>query len=112
MKEPAFTLWLEFEEYQDHPEATQSDPENDFCNIAITLASGERYALNVWTFRYLQTAREVGDHPSEEMRGRYLFPPDLFVERLDRPTLEAIAADLLRHGGLKSEWLVDEGFEP
>src|SRR4051812_48413459 len=97
-----FELWLEFE----HTDPAGQDPADDFANIQVRLPDGRRDALNVWTFRFLYRARfpwpyEVtGNRPAE-----YVVGPDLFVERLDRPTLERVVAELLVHGELKPEWL-------
>lgn len=107
-RRPQFELWLEFE----HTEPSNTDPTDDFANIQVSLPDGRRYALNVWTFRFLQRARfpwpyEVtDDRPTE-----YVVAPDLFVEQLDRPTLERVVAELLTRGELKTEWLCpsDEG---
>jgi hypothetical protein len=100
---PAFELWLEFE----HTEPTAGhDPADDFANVQVRLPDGRRYALNVWTFRFLQRARFPW--PYEATAGRpaeYVVAPDLFVERLDRPTLERVVGELLAHRGMKSEWL-------
>lgn len=99
----AFELWLEFEHTVPAP---GDDPTDDFANVQVRLPDGRRYALNVWTFRFLHRARfpwpyEIGaGRPAE-----YVLPPDLFVERLDRPTLERVVGRLLAHGEMKSEWL-------
>jgi hypothetical protein len=109
----AFELWLEFELWQPRPEigpqVNKFDPEDDFCNITITFATGERYALNVWTFNYLAHARQDdrADGDGITGNGKYLLPPDLFVERLDRHLLEEIVADLIRRDTLRAEWRCD-----
>jgi len=36
---------------------------------------------------------------------KYVIPPDLFVERLDRTTNQAAVADMLAAGDLRTEWL-------
>jgi hypothetical protein len=36
---------------------------------------------------------------------KYVHPPDLFVERLDRSTLEAVITELLEKNEMKPEWL-------
>ena len=79
---PEFELWLEFEHWQPQPD---DDPTTDFFNMQVRLPDGRRYALNVWTFKFLHKARYPW--PYEEGVGEpeeYLLPPDLFVERLDR----------------------------
>jgi hypothetical protein len=82
------------------------DPTDDFANVEVRLVDGRRYALNVWTFRFLHRARfpwpydVTGERPAE-----YVVAPDLFVERMDRPTLERAVGELLAQGEMKPEWL-------
>lgn len=47
-----FNLWLEFEEI----DPVNWDKENEFCNIHIDLEDGRHYGINVWTYKYLETA--------------------------------------------------------
>jgi hypothetical protein len=98
---PHFSLWLEFEHWQPTPD---DDPTNNFFNMIIVLEDGRRYALNVWTFAYFARAQAEERASGEALGGRYLLPPDLFVERLDRGLLEEVVADLLRNGDLRKEW--------
>jgi len=105
----SFILWLEFEHYEAAP---GDDPEDDFCNVRIDLPNGEAHALNVWTFKYLQRARQEDERTGEGLNGRYLVGPDLFVARLDRPTMEAVFADLVRTGQFKQEWRVSGQIPP
>jgi hypothetical protein len=102
-----FTLWLEFE----HWTAQEGDdPEDEVFNIQVTLPSGRRYALNVWTFQYLSRAVQECCSTEEHPGGSYLPAPDLFVERLDRKLLEDVVADLIAKDGLSPQWEVpDEG---
>jgi hypothetical protein len=99
----AFDLWLEFEHTEPPP---GHDPTDDFANVQVRLPDGRRYALNVWTFRFLHRAwfpwpyEITADRPAE-----YVVAPDLFVEALDRPTLERVVRELLAQGEMKSEWL-------
>ena len=51
---PAFELWLEFEHWEPKPD---DDPTDNFFNMQVKLPDGRRYALNVWTFKFLQKAR-------------------------------------------------------
>lgn len=92
-------LWIEAEHL--------ADDVNDFCNIAVYLSTGERYALNVWTFDFFNEARESGEmHASPAVKHLYMHPPDLFVEDLSRPTLEKIVVDLIETGRLPTANLV------
>lgn len=100
---PKFELWLEFEHWIAND---QNDLENDFFNMHVILPNGKRYALNVWTFKYLEQARYKAKDIGEFLGGNYLLPPDLFVERLDRKLLEEIFAELILDGCMKDEWLV------
>jgi hypothetical protein len=93
-------LWLEFEElgadYSD-------DPENDFFNMWVRLDDGRLYALNVWTFKFFETARENDRHAGSSLGGEYLVAPDLFVERLDRSVVERAIRDLVALDGLPED---------
>jgi hypothetical protein len=100
-----FQLWIEFEHYAAKPD---DDPADDFFNMMITMSDGSQFALNIWTFAYLRREREEAEASGESLGGRYLLPPDLFVERLDRALLEEIVSDLIRGGLLKEEWRVTE----
>lgn len=101
MVTPAFDLWLEFELYLD-----DYDPLEDFANVQVTLPDGRKYAMNVWTFgvirhvRYPWPYQEGVGEPAE-----YLLPPDLFVERLDRPTMERVIGRMLAANEMREEWL-------
>jgi hypothetical protein len=113
-----FSLWLEFEQWQPEP---ADEPEDDFFNMKVTLASGRVYALNVWTFKFLENAIHAvrfGD-PSEQARAlsldliakhplerQYLMTPDLLVARLDRKLIEDIIGHMLDEWGeqLNPEW--------
>jgi hypothetical protein len=98
-----FDLWLEFEHTKPSPNDALAD---DFANVQVRLPDGRRYAMNVWTFRFLHRARFPW--PYEGTSGppaEYVTAPDLFVERLDRPTLERVVRQLLANGELDEQWL-------
>ncbi len=97
-----FELWLEFEWWQPQPE---DDPHNNFFNMRIRLSNGKTYALNVWTFTYLVRTHHHDQQLGERLAGQYLVPPDLLVEKLDRPLLEAVVHDLIQTNSLRDEWL-------
>lgn len=100
-----FDLWLEFEHWV--PEE-RDDAEDDFFNMQIVMHSGEKYALNVWTYKVLSRIVDDCQKSGECLEGSYLLPPDLFVQRLDRDLLEQIVADLIANGELKKEWEVPD----
>ena len=107
---PLFDLWLEFEHATPSPD---DDPTDDFANIQVRLRDGRKYAMNVWTFRFLHRARFPW--PYEDTSGQpaeYVVAPDLFVERLDRPTLERVVTQLLATGGLDEQWLCEQWLCP
>lgn len=93
---PDFTLWLEFEavDFGDY------DIENEFCNIHVDTREGIRYGINVWTFKFLETARQLDQHNGENLNGTYIRPPDLFVKELTRECIEKAIEDLLKSGPL------------
>jgi hypothetical protein len=106
---PKFDLWLEVEtgEPLDQP---ANRPNENFGNIEVKLHDGRRYALNVWTFDFLPFARYPWPYEIDESQepAKYLLPPDLFVEKLDRPTIENIVTQLLKNNEMKEEWLCED----
>lgn len=96
---------MEFEHWESKE---GEDPEDDFFNMQVMLADGKKYALNVWTFKYLAKAVEECRQTGEHLHGSYLPPPDLFVERLDRALIERVVADLIQGDGLREEWEVHD----
>ncbi|WAS90369.1 hypothetical protein [Nannocystis punicea] len=102
----SFDLWLEFEHWEPLP---GDDPTDEFANVVVLLPDGRRYALNVWTFQFIHRAR-LEDDP--DVPAEYLLPPDLFVERLDRPTMERVVRQLLARDEMRAEWLCPPSDEP
>jgi len=98
-----FTLWLEFEWWEPEPD---DDPELNFFNMRVDCSDGHAYALNVWTFRYLDHVRQEATQTGESLSGTYLVPPDLLVQRLERDHIATVVADMIMSRGLASEWLV------
>jgi hypothetical protein len=92
-----FKLWLEFEEVD--PDSW--DRENDFANIHVDLADGRHYGLNVWTYKYLQTALNEDARENNNLNGLYIIPPDLFVKELTRECIHKTISDLLTKGDLE-----------
>ena len=89
----SFKLWLEFEET-----GPWEDIENDFANIAVNMLDGRRYGINVWTFKFLDSARK---EEKDEGNNRYIIPPDLFVKELSRECIEQTILELLKQGDLE-----------
>ena len=99
-----YVLWLEFEQYAGGYPGPDDDPGRDFCNALLTVGS-KKYGLNIWTFAFLDYAREFDDDGTRfAERARFLVPPDLLVERLDRETISAAIESLLG-SGLPSSWI-------
>lgn len=99
----SFELWLEFEHWQPKPD---DDPFVDFFNMQISLSDGRRYALNVWTFGFLEVARCPWLWGEEKKEPEvYVVAPDLFVEKLDRDLIEQVVQRMLDQDELKAEWL-------
>ena len=105
MEEPTFELWLEFEQWIPQE---GDDPEDDFFIMHVKMPGDVTYALNVWTFKVLERVRLDEQQQGSCLGGSYLFPPDLFVERLDRPLMERVVADIIKKGYMKDEWLVEK----
>ena len=92
-----FKLWLEFEE----ADAGNWDIENEFCNIHVYLEDGRHYGINVWTYKYLETAIKEDNKTGENLYGLYQTPPDLFVKELTRDCIRQTIEDLLKKGDLE-----------
>lgn len=93
---PDFSLWLEFEEV----DFGDYDIENEFCNIQVDTREGIRYGINVWTFKFVETARQLDEQNGAKLNGSYLRPPDLLVKELTRECIEKVIEDLLKEGPL------------
>ncbi|MDI3284323.1 hypothetical protein [Polyangium sp. 15x6] len=98
------SLWLEFEEWEPPDEVP------DFFNMMIRLHDGREYALNVWTFAFVEQLRK--ELHEERSAPVFTVGPDLIVDVADRPTLEAIADRLVQEQSLRDEWLVREDDTP
>ena len=92
-----FKLWLEFEEI----DVTNWNLENDFCNIHVLLDDGRKYGLNIWTYKFLETAVLEDSKNGQNLNGLYQTPPDLFVKELSRKCIEQTIAELLKNGNLE-----------
>lgn len=79
-------IWLEFEHIADPDWNTNAQKE--FCNVVAKISDGREYAFNVWSYGFFELAIVQAKAEEFELSGIYLLPPDLFVERVDRPTIE------------------------
>ncbi len=98
-------LWLEFEHWTPSPD---EDPAREFFNMTVTCTDGVRYALNVWTYGYFELARAEAISETNTLGGRFLEPPDLFVEVMNRALIEQVVATLIAQGRMRPEWRVPE----
>lgn len=95
-----FTLWLEFEHVEhDYP----VDPYKDFFNCVIRTEDGRDCALNVWTFGVVGEFVEHDRASGKNLSGRYMLPPDLLVEKVDRDLMEEVVRELLESGDLEEK---------
>ena len=105
MAHRTFSLWLEFEEYgASHPQPG-NDPACDFCNAIITM-DGRSCGINIWTFGFIEYTRRFDEStglPRPEPE-RFLLSPDLLVERLERPLIEAALSTVLDLHGRPAHW--------
>ena len=102
--EHPFSLWLEFEQYAGGYPGPKDDPLCDFCNAQVTVGDS-LYAINIWTFAYVEKARQPEDNSKV---ATYLLPPDFLVVRLDRATIAHSIQELLSAGGLPDSWRVEQ----
>jgi hypothetical protein len=94
-------IWIEAEHL--------AEDVDDFCNIAVYLSTGERYALNVWTFDFFTMAQADGEiNASPAVKHLYMHPPDLFVQDLGRPTVEKVVIDMLERGRIPARCLMPD----
>lgn len=100
-----FELWIETE--QGDPADKANRPTENFCNIRFSLNDGRSYALNVWTYDFVQFAKYEWPYDTEvsDRTELYVLPPDLFVERLDRATLENVVSKLIEKNDLQDRWM-------
>ncbi len=94
---PDFTLWLEFEAV----DPGNWDIENEFCNIHVDLSDGTHYGINVWTYKFLESAIASDQMTGASLSGLYRVPPDLFVKELTRDCIQRTIKDLLQIGPLE-----------
>ncbi|WP_111595113.1 hypothetical protein [Chitinophaga dinghuensis] len=88
-----FKLRLEFEEI----DPGNWNIENEYCNVMVRLPNETYYAINVWTYKFFETA--VSENTGEGKS--YVVPPDLFVKELSRACIQETIQSLLEVGPLE-----------
>lgn len=88
-------LWLEFENYA---EPCIEEPDNEYCNVQVDLQNVS-YALNVWSKDFM--IKEINE-------GTYVLPPDLIVDRLNRPCIEHAISEILKEGIMPQHLVCNE----
>lgn len=97
-----FKLWLEYNPFDElEPDLSDWDMKNEFCNIGVDLFDGRYYGINVWTYKYFETAIAQDIISGENNGGSYISPPDLLVKDLTEACIEAAISDLLLKGDLE-----------
>jgi hypothetical protein len=66
----------------------------------VNFPDGRHYGINVWTFKFLETA--IKHDEKENMECIYMIPPDLFVKELTRECIYQTIVDLLKRGNLET----------
>jgi len=97
MDNSPFKLWLEFEEV----DPGNWDIENEFTNVIVDFPDGRHYGINVWTFKFLETAIKHDEQENDNKECLYMIPPDLFVKELTRECIHQTITDLLKRGSLE-----------
>lgn len=106
-----YEIMLEWERGEPLDQPANAPCEN-FGNVEVKFTDGRRYALNVWTFDFLPLARYPWPYePVANLEpASFVRPPDLFVDKLERRSIEATVRRLVEEGGLDDKWLVGEPF--
>lgn len=85
----AYSIWLEFEQYENPP----LEDTDGFCNIAVIYDDGRRQAYNVWSLAFFQDSiQEIVDEV--EQHG-FATSPDVIVRKLTRQNIEDALRKLL-----------------
>lgn len=92
LSECNFKLWLKFEEV----DPQNWEKENEFCNIHVELEDGRQYGLNIWTYKFSETAIKEDKKTGQNLSGLYQIPPDLLVKELTRECIQQTIEDLLK----------------
>ena len=91
----------------------QWNPTDDAVDVEVTLTDGSRWGGTFVTYRYLETLRARYANSGECLSGRYFWAANLVLcDLVDRPTIEAVVADLLATGELQSALELLEGSRP
>lgn len=93
-----YSVWIEAEEWG---EGTW-DPADEASDVVVTFDGGERWVASFVAYGHVPTLVARNRESGESLGGRYLWASDLvLIERVDRLTVEAVVADLIRDGGFE-----------
>jgi hypothetical protein len=93
------SVWIEAEAW----DAGSWDPADEATDVVVTFDDGARWIASFVSYAHVATLVERNRESGACLGGRYLWASDLVLaERVDRPTIEAVVADLIRDGGFES----------
>ncbi|MFL5574506.1 MAG: hypothetical protein ACJ79S_00825 [Gemmatimonadaceae bacterium] len=94
-----YSVWIEAEEWGEGA----WDPADEASDVVVTFGDGERWVASFVAYGHVPTLAARNRESGDCLGGRYLWASDLvLVDRIDRPTVEAVVADLIRDGGFES----------
>jgi hypothetical protein len=97
--EPSLDIWISAE--TDAPGDWSS--RDDAVDVVVTMPDRTRWAATFITPLHMQRLRAADRETGEYLGGRYFWiARPVFTDELSRPAIEAIVADLLASGELRS----------
>jgi hypothetical protein len=93
------SVWLSAETWS----PGQLTPADDAADVVVALTDGSRWSGTFVTFSHLETLRGRYSKSGECLGGRYFWAAGLvLIDLLDRPSVEAVVADMLATGELQA----------
>jgi hypothetical protein len=97
--EPRLDLWISAET----DASGEWSSRDDAVDVVVTMPDGTRWAATFITPLHMQQLRDADRQTGEYLAGRYFWiARPIFTDELSRPAIEAIVADLLASGELRS----------
>ena len=97
--EPSLDIWISAETDASGDWSSRDDA----VDVVVTMADGTRWAATFITPLHMQQLRAADRETGEYLAGRYFWiARPVFTDELSRPAIEAIVADLLASGELRS----------